>query len=277
MYYYNIQPYNQRKREERIPIRHHMEERLMGWAIPPIALRFPRLAYNRQPYNHPARTEENIIVRAAMTERLTGWLKIGADYTVSNRMTEQLAGRLRLAAGQKIVEDLEETLSGSAYGVTGYQIKDAFVESLEGALHLGADITMQPAHLKERLEGALHLGANIYTGFAAREELSGLVHMGADIYCAPAFYEVLNGYANVRNIAESITIITDPIPAGAVLVIDADRYTMTLQDKNGKRSDVIHWQQGDWLWVGRGTIALTLSGIGSNSYSWEVFYHALYL
>lgn len=193
----------------------------MGWAVKPLAFRFPRLAYNRQPYNRPVQTEENMTVSAAMTERLTGWLRIGADYTVSHRLTEQLSGSMLLAAGRGITAALLEQLNGTAQALTGQEISGALTESLSGALHVGADITLQPAAMGESLGGSFHMGANIFLAWPAEEQLTGLLHMGADVYITPALYEVLNGYANVHNIAEYITSITDPIPAGAVLVIDA--------------------------------------------------------
>lgn len=272
---YNTQAFNRLDPDLDFPCGHQFTESLMGWAVDPLAFRFPRLAYNRQPFNRPLQTEENIMIGANLQERLIGWLKIGADYNISHRVSEQMFGDMRIAAGSRIQAAIIESLTGTALGVTGQEISSVFAETLEGHLHVGADI-QTGSKILEHLIGTLHVGANIYLACNAVEDLAGILHMGADIFLSQSLYEILNGYADIRNIAESITIITNPIPPGAVLVIDSASYTMTLREGLITK-DVIHWHRGDWIKVGRGTISLTLSGIGSNSYDWEVFYHALYL
>lgn len=273
---FNVQPYNRTAPSEDIAVSHRLSEVLAGWAAPPVSFRFLRLSFNHQPYNRPLQAEENIAFRANMREQLTGWARIGADYAVRHRLNENLSGNMRLAAGIRIAVGVKETLSGHADLLIGHKISVALGEVLIGAFHMGADITVLPTSLTESLRGLFHLSANIYPAISVTEQLTGIVHMGANIYPCPALYEVLNGYANIRNIAEYVTIITDPIPAGGVLVIDAANYTVTLRTGLNTK-DVIYWHKGDWLNVGRGTIRFTLSSIGSNAYNWEVFYHALYL
>lgn len=272
---YNRQPFNKPPPSEDLYISQKLSERLMGWAIPPSSYRFLRLSFNRQPFNRPIQTEDNVYISANLYENLSGWLNIGADYYIAQRLNENLRGKARLASGVKVQAALLEELAGNACAVVGIQVSQQLLEFLGGTGHMGADVFIARV-LQDHMGGAAHLGANLYTGAVLLEEASGTAHMGANIFAAHSLYEVLNGYANARDLREYITNITQAIPAGATLVIDAGNFNVTLQQ--GKNiTDVIHWHEGDWLWISRDTISFTLAGIGSNSYQWEVFYHALYL
>lgn len=272
---YNRQPYNILPPSENIPIRQHLSERLMGWAVRPTAFRFLRLAYNRQPYNRLIQTEDKIYISANLQEKLSGWMNIGAKFYITQRLSESLRGNAKVASGVRLQAALAELLEGSASAVAGIQVSQQLKEALVGDAHLGARIyTVQ--NFRESVDGDAHLGANLYTEAALMESVSGSAHMGANLYVSQSLYEVLNGYAYAGSMQEYVTRILEAIPPGATLVIDADNYNVTLQ-QGTKITDVIHWHKGDWLWIDRSTISFTLSGIGSSKLQWEVFYHALYL
>lgn len=236
----------------------------------------PRMMFNRQMFNRPFQMyDENILIKAEMSEFVTGWLQAAVNFSTSHKLFESLTGTIRAESGSRITSNLAESLQGTLYALAGQQIVEAFGESLSGSVNLGANIELTETNINESLDGKVHLGANIYLLFSPAEKLSGASHMGANIYVTPVLYEVLNGYASVVELAEYVTVINEPIPAGAVLVIDAANYTMSIREGEITR-DVIHWHSGDWININRGTISLTLSGV-AKSYDWEVFYNALYL
>ena len=100
----------------------------------------------------------------------------------------------------------------------------------------------------------------------------GDMRLGADMWIEPRWYETLNGYASLYSIAESVMRILGEVPPGGTLVIDSENFNVLLDNVN-----VIGRHNGDWIWIGRPTIDLTLNSSGTDQYSWEVYYIAQYL
>ncbi len=176
--------------------------------------------------------------------------------------------------GVIVKADVREALTGSAIVRRNWHVISKLLETLYSNGHLSKNI-YPAATLREVLTGAGHLSKNIYVISSLGEFLAGKAHLSKNIHMAGSLYEILLGYADVRELEERTTIILGDIPAGAMLMIDAENCIMTLQ-QGSVASDVTHMHRGAWLWINRGTSSITAAGIGSN-YTMEVMYRALYL
>ena len=230
-------------------------------------------AYNRSPYNRSLRRNGYVVGVVHILESLRGHAGSAADTYTEVRKHNQLNGNGKAAQGLSCPLILESRLESTVRAAIGVSAAARVREHLLSEGILGTEV-YDVSTLRTRLTGTAYLGVDVYLSGDMRSLLTARAAWGADIAATHRLYEVLLGYAGVKNIEDSMTVIEGTIPPGGVLIIDADNYNMTLQ-QSGEITDVIHWHQGDWIAVGRSTVDITLSGIGK--YDWEVFYHARYL
>ncbi len=222
----------------------------------------PRMAFGIQPFGRILELPPQNAIHMSKNVHLT------------ETLLERLLGAAHGFTGVIVKADIRETLTGSAIARRNWHIISKLLESLSSDGHLSKNV-YPTATLREVLTGAGHLSKNVYVVSSLTEMLTGKAHLSKHIHVMGSLYEILLGYADVRELEERTTIILGDIPAGAMLMIDAENCIMTLQ-QGSVASDVTHMHRGAWLWINRGTSSITAAGIGSN-YTVEVMYRALYL
>jgi hypothetical protein len=233
-------------------------------AVPVVLVlpKFLRMGYGHQTYG---RIIETAPINAA---------HLSKNIYLTKDLNERLLGKASAFSGVLVKEDIAEKLTGSAQLRRNRHIASHLRETFGGDGHLSKNIYLSKI-LREALLGSGHLSKNIHIVLPLVESLAGLSHLSRNIYMTQGLYEILLGYADARRLQEYVTTVLGSIPAGAMLVIDAENFNMTLQ-QGSTITDVIHLHKGDWLWISRNTVNFTAAGIGS-TYTMEVLYNALFL